>query len=273
MSIETRDLTFSYGSRQVLSGVDLAIASGEFVALVGVNGCGKSTLLRLLAGLLAPESGTVLLDGTPLPSLSRRHIARRMAVLHQSLPPVPGLTVRQLVLQGRYPSRGPLGMLWEPDRDHRTQEALELAGVSHLADRVLDTLSGGERQRTRLALAIAQETDILLLDEPTAHLDIRHQLEVLTLVRKLRAAKGLTVVTVLHELDHAARFAERIVALRDGRVHADGPPAHVVTPALLAQVFGVAGRVVPDEVHGGPRCLIDHPLEAEDLHPLGRRSA
>ncbi|MFE3454882.1 ABC transporter ATP-binding protein [Nonomuraea sp. NPDC059194] len=262
MSIEVRDLTFSYGRRDVLSGVDLTIGSGEFVAFVGVNGCGKSTLLKLMAGLLSPDAGTVLLDGTPLASLSRRAVARRMAVLHQSLPPVPGLTVRQLVLQGRYPSRGPLGMLWAPDRDQRTEEALELAGVAHLADRLLDTLSGGERQRTRLALAVAQETDVLLLDEPTAHLDVRHQLEVLTLVRELRAAKGLTVVAVLHQLDHAARFAERIVALRDGGVHADGPPARVVTPDLLAQVFAVAGRVVPDEVHGTPRCLIDHPLRS-----------
>ncbi|GAA0936441.1 ABC transporter ATP-binding protein [Nonomuraea longicatena] len=258
MSIEVRDLTFSYGGDRILSGVDLTVGSGDFVALVGMNGSGKSTLLKLMAGLLAPASGTVLLDGRPLTELPRRAVARRVAVLHQSLPPVPGLTVRQLVLQGRYPSRGPLGMLWAPDRDRRTEEALELTGATHLADRLLDTLSGGERQRTRLALAVAQRTGILLLDEPTAHLDVRHQLEVLTLVRELRAAKGLTVVAVLHELDHAARFAERIVALHEGTVHADGPPARVVTPELLTRVFAVSGRVVTDEVHGTPRCLIDH---------------
>ncbi|MBB2910749.1 iron complex transport system ATP-binding protein [Streptosporangium becharense] len=260
MTVQVRDLTFSYGREPVLSGVDLTVASGEFVALLGVNGCGKSTLLKLIAGLLTPTEGVVLLDGIPLSGLSRRQIARRVAVLHQSLPPVPGLTVEQLVRQGRYPARGPLGMLWEPDADHHTEEALDLAGVTHLAGRVLDTLSGGERQRVRLALAVAQRAPVLLLDEPTAHLDIRHQLEVLTVVRELRAARGLTVIAVLHEIDHAARFAERIVALRGGRVHADGPPDRVVTPRLLAEVFGVAGRVVMDELHRSPRCLPDHPV-------------
>ncbi|WP_084955673.1 ABC transporter ATP-binding protein [Thermoactinospora rubra] len=257
MSIEVRDLHFSYGPRPILAGVDLTVAPGEFVALAGVNGCGKSTLLRLMAGLLQPTSGRILLGGTPLASLSRREVARRVAVLHQSLPPVPGLTVRQLVRQGRYPHRGPFGMLGEPDA---VDEALELTGVAHLADRVLDTLSGGERQRVRLALAVAQDTGVLLLDEPTAHLDIRHQLEVLELVRSLRAARGLTVVTVLHELDHAARFAERIVALHQGRVWADGKPKDVITTGLLAEVFGVAGRVVLDDLHGTPRCLPDAPV-------------
>ncbi|MEV0585189.1 ABC transporter ATP-binding protein [Nonomuraea sp. NPDC050310] len=260
MTIDIRGLTYSYGTRKVLKGVDLTITPGEFVALVGVNGCGKSTLLKLIAGLLPPDEGAVTLDGTPLRALSRRAIARRLAVLHQSLPPVPGLTVRQLVRQGGYPSHGPLRMVWQPEHDPGTEEALALAGVTHLADRLLDTLSGGERQRTRLALAVAQRTRILLLDEPTAHLDVRHQLEVLTLVRELREARGLTVVAVLHELDHAARFAERIVALRDGRVHADGPPYRVVTPDLLAEVFAVRGRVVADEVLGVPRALIDDPL-------------
>ncbi|WP_188192001.1 ABC transporter ATP-binding protein [Nonomuraea sp. SYSU D8015] len=254
MSVVVQDLHFSYGPRPILAGADLTVEPGEFVALVGVNGCGKSTLLRLIAGLLKPTSGRIALDGADLASLSRREVARRLAVLHQSLPPVPGLTVRQLVRQGRYPHRGPLGLLWDSDT---MDEALELAGVAHLADRVLDTLSGGERQRVRLALAVAQNTRILLLDEPTAHLDIRHQLEVLELVRSLRAARGLTVVTVLHELDHAARFAERIVALHQGRVWADGEPEDVITPELLAEVFGVAGRVVVDELHGAPRCLLD----------------
>lgn len=257
MSVMVQDLHFSYGPRPLLAGVDLTIEPGEFVALVGVNGCGKSTLLRLIAGLLKPSSGRILLGGAELGTLSRRQVAQRLAVLHQSLPPVPALTVRQLVRQGRYPHLGPLGLLRESDT---MEEALELTGVAHLADRVLDTLSGGERQRVRLALAVAQDTGILLLDEPTAHLDIRHQLEVLELVRTLRATRGLTIVTVLHELDHAARFAERIVALHEGRVRADGKPKDVITPELLAEVFGVAGRVVTDELHGAPRCLLDTPL-------------
>ncbi|HEX2312280.1 MAG TPA: ABC transporter ATP-binding protein [Thermomonospora sp.] len=265
MTLQARDLVFDRGERRILTGIDLTVTSGELVSLVGVNGSGKSTLLRLLAGLLTPSRGVVELDGRPLGELSRRRIARRVAVLHQTLPPVPGLTVRQLVEQGRFPSQGVLGMLRAPGSGPETDEALELTGVAHLADRVLDTLSGGERQRARLALAVAQRADVLLLDEPTAHLDVRHQLEVLTLVRELRAARGLTVVTVLHELDHAARFTDRVVALHDGVVHADGPPAEVITPDLLAEVFGVAGRVVIDEVHGVPRCVLDHPLRTGGL--------
>ncbi|MEV4062705.1 ABC transporter ATP-binding protein [Nonomuraea dietziae] len=267
MSIAIDSLHFSYGSQPVLNGVSLTVEQGEFVALVGMNGCGKSTLLRLVAGLLTPSSGSITLDGDPLRSLSRRQVARRMAVLHQTLPPVPGLTVRQLVRQGGYAHRGPLGMLWEASTGE-TDEALALTGVAHLADRVLDTLSGGERQRVRLALAVAQNTRVLLLDEPAAHLDVRHQLEVLTLVRELRQARDLTVVSVLHELDHAARFAERVVALREGIVWADGDPREVMTPALLAEVFGVAGRVVVDELHGTPRCLPDHALSDHSLSDL-----
>ncbi|MFI6520323.1 ABC transporter ATP-binding protein [Spirillospora sp. NPDC050679] len=263
MILQTRGLAFSHGEHHVLDGIDLTIGAGELVALVGVNGSGKSTLLRLLAGLLTPAGGTVELDGTPLARLSRRRIARRVAVLHQTMPPVPGLTVRRLVRQGRYPAEGPLGMLRQHGHDARTEEAMELAGVGHLADRVLDTLSGGERQRARLALALAQRADVLLLDEPTAHMDVRHQLEVLALVRELRAARSLTVVTVLHELDHAARFTERVVALHRGAVHADGAPAEVITPGLLAEVFGVVGRVVTDEVHGTPHCILDRPVDAD----------
>ncbi|WP_030174100.1 ABC transporter ATP-binding protein [Spirillospora albida] len=265
MSLTTLGLSFGHGVHPLLSGIDLTIEKGESVALVGVNGSGKSTLLRLLAGVLTPDAGTVELDGLPLARMPRRQIARRIAVMHQTLPPVPGLTVRQLVHQGRYPGQGPLGMLRTTGHDPATEEALALTGLTDLADRVLDTLSGGERQRARLALALAQEADILFLDEPTAHLDIRHQLEVLELVRELRSARGLTVVTVLHELDHAARFTDRVLALHQGAIHSDGPPSAVLTPHLLSEVFGVAGRVVIDEIHHHPRCIPDTPLTTNAL--------
>ncbi|MFI6510426.1 ABC transporter ATP-binding protein [Streptosporangium sp. NPDC050855] len=260
MTLRTLGLSFGHDGRRLLRGIDLTVGKGESVALVGVNGSGKSTLLRLLSGILTPHAGTVELDGRPLARMSRRQIARRVAIMHQTLPPVPGLTVRQLVHQGRYPGQGPLGMLRTTGHDPATEEALALTGLAALADRVLDTLSGGERQRARLALALAQESDVLLLDEPTAHLDIRHQLEVLELVREVRTARGLTVVTVLHELDHAARFTDRIVALHRGTVHADGRPIDVLTPDLLSEVFGVTGRVVLDEVRHHPRCIPDDPL-------------
>lgn len=264
-SIRTEGLRFGYPGRDVLAGVELDVQAGELVALVGLNGCGKSTLLRLCAGLLHPGAGRVLLDGDDLARMSRRAAARRVAILHQSAPPVPGMTVRRLVRQGRYAARGPLGMLREGD-DEVCARAMADVGVEAWADRPVDDLSGGERQRVRLAMALAQDTRVLLLDEPTTYLDLRHQLEVMRTVVRLREERGLTVVMVLHDLGHAARFADRIVALREGLVAADGPPEEVVTPALLAEVLGVAGRVGRDPVGGWPVCYPDHPLEsAEEL--------
>ncbi|MFP3986603.1 ABC transporter ATP-binding protein [Streptomyces sp. E11-3] len=261
-AITVEGVRFGYPGRSVLDGVDLRVTQGELVALVGLNGCGKSTLLRLAAGLLRPGEGRVLLGGDDLARLSRRAAARRVALLHQSAPPVPGMTVRQLVRQGRYAARGPLGMLREGD-DETCRRALTDAGVADWASRGVDTLSGGERQRVRLAMALAQDTPVLLLDEPTTYLDLRHQLEVLQTVVRLREERALTVVMVLHDLAHAARFAERVVALRGGRVAADGPPGEAVTPGLLADVLGVAGRVGRDPEGGWPVCYPDHPL------PLG----
>lgn len=263
-AVRAEGLRFGYPGREVLSGVDLDVGAGESVALVGLNGCGKSTLLRLCAGLLKPAAGRVVLDGDDLGRLSRRAAARRVALLHQQAPAVPGMTVRQLVRQGRYAARGPLGMLRDGD-DAVCARAMADVGVTEWADRPVDALSGGERQRVRLAMALAQDTRVLLLDEPTTYLDLRHQLEVMQTVVRLREERGLTVVMVLHDLGHAARFADRIVALRDGRVAADGPPAEVVTPALLADVLGVAGRVGRDPEGGWPVCYPDHPLPSPQV--------
>ncbi|QNP66922.1 ABC transporter ATP-binding protein [Streptomyces genisteinicus] len=259
VGIRVEGVRFGYPGRPVLRGVDLDVRPGELTALIGLNGCGKSTLLRLAAGLLRPDSGRVLLGGDDLAQLSRRATARRVALLHQSAPAVPGMTVRQLVRQGRYAARGPLGMLREGD-DPVVHRALDDVGVAHWADREVDALSGGERQRVRLATALAQDTGALLLDEPTTYLDLHHQLDVMRTVVRLRGERGLTVVMVLHDLAHAARFAERVVALRDGRVVADGAPREVVTPGLLADVLKVAGRVGRDPEGGWPVCYPDHPL-------------
>ncbi|GGT98912.1 iron-dicitrate ABC transporter ATP-binding protein [Streptomyces lateritius] len=261
-TIRAEGLRFGYPGREVLAGVDLSVDAGELVALVGLNGCGKSTLLRLCAGLLRPGEGRVLLDGDDLSRLSRRAAARRVAILHQAAPAVPGMSVRQLVRQGRYAVRGPLGMLRDGD-DSVCARAMADVGVADWADRPVDALSGGERQRVRLAMALAQDTRLLLLDEPTTYLDLRHQLEVMGTVVRLREERGLTVVMVLHDLGHAARFADRIVALRRGRIAADGPPEAVVTPQLLAEVLGVAGRVGRDPEGGWPVCYPDHPLDVE----------
>ncbi|SHF58282.1 ABC transporter ATP-binding protein [Streptoalloteichus hindustanus] len=253
--IEAKGVEVHFGQRVVLRGVDLEVAEGEWVALVGRNGCGKTTLLRVLAGLRR-ATGSVHIGGTPLESLSRREIARRVAVLPQAMPAVPALTVRQLVRQGRYAVRGPLGMLGGGE-DAAVRNALRVTGTDAYADAQVDRLSGGERQRVRLALALAQAAPVLLLDEPTTYLDVRHQLEVLELVERLRGELGLTVVTVLHDLAQAARYADRVVALREGVIHADGRAADVVDTALLSDVFGVRGRVWRDEVTGRPLCVYD----------------
>lgn len=253
-ALRAEGVTVRFGERTVLDGVDLRIAAGELVVLAGTNGCGKSTLLRALSGAGAPDGGRVLLHGRPVLSRRPRDVARRLAVLHQHAPAVPGLTVRQLVRQGRYPHRGPLGMLRDAD-DVQCAAAMADAGVAELAGRDVDTLSGGERQRVRLALALAQGSPVLLLDEPTTHLDVRHQLEMLDLVVRLHAERGLTVVMVLHDLTQAARYAHRIVVLHEGGVVADGG-AEVLTPDLLRRAFGVEARVVPD-VH--PLLAFDGP--------------
>ncbi|MEW9513919.1 MULTISPECIES: ABC transporter ATP-binding protein [Streptomyces] len=263
-AVRAEGLGFGYPGREVLRGVDLSIGAGELVALIGLNGCGKSTFLKLAAGLLTPGAGRVLLDGDDVARLPRRAAARRVALLHQSAPAVPALTVRQLVRQGRYATRGPLGMLRDGD-DEVVNRALADVGVTDWADRPVDALSGGERQRVRLAMALAQDAPLLFLDEPTTYLDLRHQLEVLQTVVRLRAERRLTVVMVLHDLNHAARFADRIVALREGRIAADGPPAEVVTERLLAEVLGVQGRVGIDAEGGWPVCYPDHPLDPPQL--------
>ncbi|KAA1019170.1 ABC transporter ATP-binding protein [Pseudonocardia sp. EV170527-09] len=244
--LRAEGVTVRFDGRTVLDGIDLAVGRGQWLSLVGRNGCGKTTLLRVLAGLHRPDAGSVHLVDRPLAGTPRREVAKRVAVLPQALPPLGGVTVRALVAQGRYAVRGPLGMLGG-GADAAVSDALAATGTQVWADTPVELLSGGERQRVRIALALAQDAPVLLLDEPTTYLDVRHQLEVLDLVRELQVQRGLTVVAVLHDLAQAARCADRIVALRDGRVHADGPPADVVDEGLLAEVFGVRGVVSTHE--------------------------
>ncbi len=261
-------VSFDYPNRDgtssgpVLDQVALHVHDGEFVAVIGRNGCGKSTLLGVLSGALRPVSGRVLLrDGSgasEIGELPPKRRAKRVAVLHQSLPPLPAVTVRGLVEQGRYAHRGVLGML-APIRDAEIAGALEAVGLLDHADRRLEELSGGERQRARLALALAQQPEILLLDEPTVHLDVHHQLQMLELLDRLRRERGLTLVCVLHELDHAVRFATRLVAMHRGRVVADGPAGEIVDEGLLREVYAVNGRVRRDDLTGRLFCLIDRP--------------
>jgi iron complex transport system ATP-binding protein len=254
MPLSAHHLTLGYGRDHVVEALDLAVAPGRVTALVGANASGKSTLLRALGRLLRPRSGGVLLDGQAIVGLSTREVARRMAILPQAPPPPDSLTVRQLVAQGRYPYQRMLGRRTADD-DQAIAAALASTGIEHLADRPLDELSGGQRQHAWIALTLAQETDVLLLDEPTTYLDMAHQVEVLDLLDELNRRDGRTIVMVLHDLNQAARYADELVALRGGRIVASGPPGKVVTEEMVQDVFGLEVRILEDPLTGGPLCV------------------
>ncbi|RIQ18215.1 ABC transporter ATP-binding protein [Jiangella rhizosphaerae] len=243
--LAAHDLAWSAGGVTILDGVDVTARPGEMLGVLGPNGAGKTSLLRLLAGLRRPDRGTVTLDGTPLHTLPRRIVARRLAIVEQSPEAHTDLTVSDAVALGRTPHRGRFAPLDAADRA-AIERALDLTGLTALRTRSWRTLSGGERQRTQLARALAQEPAVIVLDEPTNHLDIRYQLDVLTLLRRL----DLTVVTALHDLDLAARYCDRLVVLHDGRVAAAGAPGAVLTDALIRQIYGV-DTVVETSPHTG----------------------
>jgi iron complex transport system ATP-binding protein len=253
-TLEAQGLALSYGPRAVLADVSLSLRVGGVTALVGPNGCGKSTLLKALARLKTPDRGAVMLDGAAIARLPTREVARRLSLLPQA-PSAPGaITVRELVEQGRFPHVGALGMLRR--QDHAAiDEALALTDMARFAHRAVDELSGGERQRAWIALALAQDTPWLLLDEPTTFLDIGHQLEVLELVARLNAERSVTIVMVLHDLNQAARFAERMVVLHEGRIAADGTPADVLTADLLREVFHIEALILRDEAATPPQIV------------------
>jgi ABC-type cobalamin/Fe3+-siderophores transport system ATPase subunit len=249
--IDTVDVSLGYRKRIISEHLDFAVEKGTVTALVGPNGSGKSTLLMALARVLRPRGGHIRLDGTPLDAQSSIDIARRLAILPQTAVAPPGLRVRELVEQGRYPRLGAMSMLRRHD-DEAMRRAMTVTGVFDLADRTVDSLSGGERQRSWIAMALAQETEILLLDEPTTYLDVRHQIDLMELVVELVRNHGKTIVMVLHDLNQAARYSDRIVALRDGAIAADGRPSVVVTSQLLEHVFGVRARVITDPISRRP---------------------
>ncbi|MGW0433304.1 ABC transporter ATP-binding protein [Micromonospora sp. NPDC003197] len=251
MKLSTRDLVVGYDDRIVIDGLDVELPSDAFTVIVGPNACGKSTLLRTMARLLTPNRGTVLLDGTAIRELPTREVARRLGVLPQS-PLVPeGVTVADLVGRGRQPYQR-WWRQWSAQDGSAVAEAMALANVDDLADRAVDTLSGGQRQRVWIAMTLAQETEALLLDEPTTFLDLAHQVEVLDLLHQLRVDRGRTVVAVLHDLNQAARYADHLIAMRGGAVVAAGAPREILTADLVRDVFGLDCVVVPCPVTGAP---------------------
>lgn len=250
MNLAVERLTLAHGRRDVVRDVSFDIAAGEMVAILGPNGSGKSTLLRGMARLHPPRSGRVLLDGRDIRAMNSRHVARVLAILPQAPSAGLDLTVRELAFRGRYPHQGFLQRVTRHDID-AVEWALEATDALALADRPLAALSGGERQRAWIAMALAQEPRILLLDEPTTFLDVAHQVEVMHLLRRLNA-RGITIVAVLHDLALAGRFTSRIIAVRDGQVAFDGPPSAVLDPEALERVFGVPMLVLPDPDTGLP---------------------
>ncbi len=251
MRLEASGITLAYDARTVITDLDVAIPDGSFTVVVGPNACGKSTLLRGLARMIRPSSGTVSLDDRPISSYGSKEVARRLALLPQSPVAPDGITVADLVARGRYPHQSLLRQ-WSPADERAVGEAMAATGVADLAERAVGELSGGQRQRVWIAMVLAQDTPLLLLDEPTTFLDITYPLEVLDLLADLHAGGDRTLVAVLHDLNQACRYATHLVAMRDGAIVAQGPPAEIVDADLLSRVFGLVGDVVPDPQTGTP---------------------
>ncbi|RPK62686.1 putative siderophore transport system ATP-binding protein YusV [Streptomyces sp. ADI96-15] len=260
-ALTAEELTLGYADRTVIDSLDLAVEPGRITVIVGANACGKSTLLRSMSRLLAPRAGRVLLDGRQVHRFPAKELARTMGLLPQSPLAPEGITVSDLVGRGRHPHQGVFSR-WSREDDAAVASALEATRTEELAERAVDELSGGQRQRVWIAMALAQQTDLLLLDEPTTFLDVSHQVEVLDLLTDLNATRGTTIVMVLHDLNLAARYADHLIALADGRLHAQGAPSEVLTEETVRAVFGLESRIIEDPVSGRPLML-----------PVGRHHA
>ena len=254
------DLTLAYGTLTVAQGLSIDIPDGAFTVIVGPNACGKSTLLRALARLARPAGGAVMLDGALIGSYPTREVARRLGLLPQSATAPEGITVGELVARGRHPHQGLFGQ-WSAADDQAVARALQATDTAALAQRPVDALSGGQRQRVWVAMVLAQDTELILLDEPTTFLDLSHQIDLLELFRELNRIQGRTLVAVLHDLNQACRFADHLVMMRAGSIVAQGRPADIVIAERVQQVFDLPCRIIDDPVSGTPLII-----------PLGRNA-
>lgn len=252
--LEARGLSLAYDDRMICQDLDVRIPHGQVTVIVGANACGKSTLLRGLARLLRPKAGSVLIDGHEIHRLATKDVATRLGILPQSPIAPEGITVADLVSRGRNPHQR-FFRQWSDADEVAVEAALAATRTTELADRCVDELSGGQRQRVWIALALAQDTPLLLLDEPTTFLDLTHQVEVLDLLADLNARDGRTVVIVLHDLNLACRYAHHLVAMKGGAIVAEGPPAEVITVPLVREVFDLDARIIEDPLTGTPLVL------------------
>ncbi|WLR49938.1 ABC transporter ATP-binding protein [Bacillus tianshenii] len=252
--METKQLTLGYGETIIIDELDLKIPKGEITVFIGANGCGKSTLLRSLARLLKPKSGQIYLNDKQMQTMSAKKCARELAILPQSPQAPEGLTVLQLVKQGRYPYQSWLKQ-WSEEDEKIVGDALQATQMTEFADRAVDSLSGGQRQRAWIAMTLAQDTDIILLDEPTTYLDLTHQIEILDLLFELNEQQQRTVVMVLHDLNLACRYAHNIVSLKNKKIYAQGRPEEIVTEEMVREVFGMNCDITTDPLFGTPFCI------------------
>lgn len=252
-------LTLSYEHTTIINNLSLNIPEGKVTVLIGPNGCGKSTLLRGLSRLLKPRVGQVVLDSQDIWKMPTKELAKRLGILPQGPVAPEGLTVHELVAQGRYPHQSWFQQ-WSLEDERMTEEALLITGLTDLADRPIDTLSGGQRQRAWIAMTLAQDSDIILLDEPTTFLDLAYQIEVLDLLHDLNVTQGKTIVMVLHDLNQACRYADYLVAVHSGRIAAQGEPQDVIQREMIREVFGIDCHIMADPITATPLIV-----------PIGRR--
>ncbi|MDW7650659.1 MAG: ABC transporter ATP-binding protein [Bacillota bacterium] len=261
--LSTEKLAISYGEADIVTGLNLEIPEGKITTIIGPNGCGKSTILKTMSRILNARTGAVYLDGKEIHKTPTREIARKMAILPQTPEAPSGLTVSELVSYGRFPHQRGFGRLTDEDK-RIVRWAIDVTGMTLYSDRPINALSGGQRQRVWIAMALAQETELLLLDEPTTYLDLAHQLEVLKLLERLNQEEERTIVMVLHDLNHAARFAHHMVAINNGKVMMEGSPDKVMTPEVLRDVFNIDAEIVLDPRTRKPVCVTYDLVEKKD---------
>ena len=253
-SLKAESINLSYGKKKIIKNLDIDIAKGKITILIGANGSGKSTLLRSLSRLMKPDNGQIVLNGKDIFNLSTKEVAKNLSILPQSPNAPEGMTVFQLIKQGRYPYQSLLQQ-WSKEDERLVNKALKETGMYDLKNRTVDSLSGGQRQRAWIAMTLAQNTEIILLDEPTTYLDLAHQIEILDLLDKLNKKEDRTIVMVLHDLNLAFRYADYIVAIKEKNIYVEGKPYEVVTPQMIRNVFDMKCRIINDPVSDTPLCI------------------